>query len=427
MLRSLFYQKTGNELENALFDYPSSISFSDYLSFKKSLDEHGCSYKEGEFALYIEDENIINSINDEIQSKYPYDTALKIIKSQEISKDGTPYYCGSEVSEASTYIVKIAIGSVLEKAIISNLLSEYNVTPRVYDIVKICSGNSCLYAMVVQPIKGEFVYGEEGVKYLEKFYSICDKEEISIIGGTNCGDFKPETFGNNMIKDSNSTYYIDIQNFHLKNSAKRIEKLASSINQTTHFGGSNPLRPSRYAYQSIPAIGLSGKRDSFYRLHKINNFLFKNNLTLENKNVLDVGCNLGLFIWYSLCKGAKWCVGADVPDTALVTRRFLNESGFMRFDIIGGDLRKDNIINEMPDVYFDIVFYMSIEAHIGFPDWLNKINFRYFLYEGHEGENLKLIKDKISKSNIPFSILDEMEIQDGDSRARPIILCKHEA
>ncbi len=426
IFRTLFYNKTGAELSNVLFDYPSSILFNDYLSLRKHLDDEGCSYKEGEFALYIDDEKIIKSINSEIQCKYPYDIALKIIKSQEISKDGTPYYCGSEVSETSTYIVKIAVGSILEKAIISNILSENKVTPRVYDIVKICSGNSYLYAMVVQPIKGQNVYGGEGASFLEKFYKVCNKEEIAIIGGTNCGDFKPEKFGNNIIKDDISIYYIDIQNFHLKNSNKRIENLAGSIKDVTHFGASNPLRPARYAYQSIPSLGVGGKRDSLYRIHKINDFLLRNDVSVEGNNVLDVGCNLGLFIRYSLSKGAKWCVGADMPAIANVTRRFLNESGFMRFDIIGGDLKNNNIINEMPVTNFDIVFYMSIELHIGFPEWLRNLKIKYFLYEGHEGETLNTIKDKIKKSNMPFVIMDVLEMQDGDSRSRPMILCQYD-
>lgn len=426
ILRTLFYRKTASELKNVIFDFSTDIKFTDNLSLKKFLDESGFAYKEGEYAIYIENNSIIDSINGEILKKYPYTIALKIIKSQELSKDGMPFYCGSEVSDTSSFIVKIAVGSILEKSIISNLLHEYKVTPRVYDIIRIVSGDSCLYAMVVQPVKGEYVYGEAGVTFLEKFYSICEKEDVSIIGGTNCGDFKPETFGNNIIKDETSTYYIDVQNFHLNNSSKRIEKLVNTINEVTHFGGTNPFRNSRYAYQSIPALGLTGKRDSFYRLHKINSFLERNNVNLEDKNILDVGCNLGLFIWYSLCKGAKWCVGADMPNTARVTRRFLNESGFMRFDIIGGDLKQNTIIDKMPDTKFDIVFYMSIELHIGFPDWINKIKFRYFIYEGHEGENLKIIKDKIRKSNIPFKILDEMEMQDGDSRTRPILLCEYD-
>ena len=67
---------------------------------------------------------------------------------------------------------------------------------------------------------------------------------------------------------------------------------------------------------------------------------------------------------------------------------------------------------------------MSIEAHIGFPEWLDHINFTYILYEGHEGESIDTIKEKITSSRLNVEILDMLKSQDGDSLSRPLLLCR---
>ncbi len=47
-----------------------------------------------------------------------------------------------------------AVGSMLEQAVVSNLLNGQGVAPKVYDIIRLESGDgSWRYAYVVQPIK----------------------------------------------------------------------------------------------------------------------------------------------------------------------------------------------------------------------------------------------------------------------------------
>lgn len=70
----------------------------------------------------------------------------------------------------------------------------------------------------------------------------------------------------------------------------------------------------------------------------------------------------------------------------------------------------------------DIGFYMSIEGHIGFPEWLSRLSFEYFLYEGHEGESIKGVTNKINVSKLKIKILENLKSRVGDSLARPILL-----
>ena len=54
-----------------------------------------------------------------------------------ISPDGTPYYSGTDAAPSSTKLAMKIVGGVKEKSVISNVLSEYNVAPRTYKLIKI--------------------------------------------------------------------------------------------------------------------------------------------------------------------------------------------------------------------------------------------------------------------------------------------------
>ena len=100
------------------------------------------------------------------------------------------------------------------------------------------------------------------------------------------------------------------------------------------------------------------------------------------------------------------------------------KSGFSSFDIYGVDLKSNSVLDLLPYKKIDFIFYMSIEAHIGFPEWLDHINFTYILYEGHEGESIDTIKEKITSSRLNVEILDMLKSQDVDSLSRPLLLCR---
>ena len=215
-----------------------------------------------------------------------------------------------------------------------------------------------------------------------------------------------------------------IQNFGFDNPDERILLLGERINEVTHFGASTLLRRPKYSYQSIPSLNIEGKRDSLFRVNFIDSFLSKNNISLNGENIMDVGCNLGLFIQYSLSQNANWCIGLDTPKIAEISRKYLYELGLLSFDVFGVDLKSD-ISYLFKNIKFKVIFYMSIEGHIGFPNWLKSVKFDYILYEGHQDENIVQIKDKIKESLLDVNIISETMSQDGDSRARPVLLCKN--
>jgi hypothetical protein len=410
--------------ENSIKEFDSNIEFSNIKDLKSSFVSLNIPFKEGEFALYLSSKNGIEKIILGLSARYPHRIGLKLIKSQTLHSDGTPFYCGIDASKTSTKSIMTAVGSVYEKKIISNILSEHGVAPKTYDLIKLKSGNDIIFGMVVEHIDGEVVLGQKGSEFMERFFNILKAEGIQQLGGKSSGDFSAPNFGKNIIKNNSDFYYVDIQNFNLLIDNKSTIKLASNISNITHFGASNLIRSDRYSYQSVPGMDIKGKRDSEYRLHVINELLSRHNITLKNSHVLDVGCNLGLFVKYALICNAGWAVGLDMPDVAKTARSYMYRSGFTKFDILGVDLKSSSIFDQLPYKSYDFIFYMSIEGHIGFPEWLSKLSFEYFLYEGHEGESIKDITNKINFSKLKVRILEDLKSRDGDSLSRPILLCR---
>ena len=156
------------------------FDFKNILDVKQELINLNISFQEGEFAVYISDQKAIDKILPKIREYYPHSIGLKIIKSQIESPDGTPFYCGTDASETATTIVMKSVGSVNDKKIISNILSEYDVAPRVYDVVKIKSEENELFAMIVEHIDGKVVEGVEGEGFLKKFFLILEDENIKV-------------------------------------------------------------------------------------------------------------------------------------------------------------------------------------------------------------------------------------------------------
>jgi hypothetical protein len=422
--RGYIYKNNWSKDTSIVNSYKSNLPFSSFKDIEFFLENNELKFSQGAHALYINDRNTIETLCPGLVECIPHSFGLKIIKSKMISPDGTPYYSGLDAAPSSTKISMKIVGGVMEKSVISNVLSEYNVAPRTYKLIKIISGKNSLYAMCVEEINGKIVHGDLGEKFLSRFYDILKSENIYIIGGVNSGDFKLPSFNENIIVNNKGTYYVDIQNFGFDNPDERVLLLGDRINKVTHFGASTLFRKNKYSYQSIPSLNIGGKRDSLFRVNFIDNFLSENSISLDGVNIMDVGCNLGLFIQYSLSKNANWCIGLDTPKIAEVSRKYLYELGLLSFDVFGVDLKSD-ISYLFDSIKFKVIFYMSIEGHIGFPDWLKSVKFEYILYEGHQDENIMQIKNKIKKSFLDVNIIAETITQDGDSRARPLLLCKN--
>ena len=419
-----------------------SISNQQMLSFNSSVElstnpktlkdifhKAGMKYREGCHLTYIYRKEDIEKINKNLIKTYPERFGLKIFFSTDIASDGSVYYISNRhYCDNRNAMYTKSVGTIKEKMVISNILSISGMAPRVYDIITLKYKNILLQAMVVEHIEGSLAQGREGLNFLKKAYTKLEEENIEIISEKTLTpqgfqkidiDFAPPKFNYNIVKSDKGLRYIDIQNFRL-NRKRSILKIFPDIKEKTHFGESLPFRGKRYPYQSIPFLGITGKRNTTKRLKRIDDLLSKNDICFSGKNILDVGCNLGMFISHSLNKGASWCTGLDFPEIINVAKRSLLYQGFSRFDLIGCDLKKEKIT--FIKQKYEIIFYLSISHHIGFPDWLDRVGFKYLIFDGKENQSIPDAESSLLERFPNSRVIARDRFKDGDCKHRPFII-----
>lgn len=416
-----------------MFTYISRIELSDTpKTLKEIFNKAGVKYREGCHLIYVYRKEDIERINKDLVKVYPGPIGLKIFFSTEISPDGSVYYISNRhhCNNDDMFYVK-SVGTIKEKMDISNILSISSIAPRVYDVINLRHQKILLQAMVVEHIEGSVVQGHRGLDFLGKLYEKLEEEHVERISKKTLTpkgfrpykdiDFTPPKYNNNIVEGDKGVFYVDIQNFRLDRK-KAISEILPDIKERTHFGNTLALRGRRYSYQSIPFLGLNGKRNTAKRFKMLDYFLPENGIRVEGIRILDVGCNLGIFITYFLNRGASWCTGVDLPEIADLAKRFLFYQGFSRFDLIGCDLKKVKMPFNKQE--YEVILYLSISHHIGFPDWLDDICFESMIFEGKEGQNVEDAKNILLERFPDMRVVFEDRVKDGDCGYRPFVILK---
>ena len=241
-------------------------------------------------------------------------------------------------------------------------------------------------------------------------------------------DFEVERDNPNLLKTKNDKVkFLDFQAFSIPNENDYIHEIVKDF-EVTSFGEKRLFSKKNYLYQVLPEIQ-GGKRDTLKRWEAFDKIFRQVDLSLENKVILDVGCNIGMNCYYALSRGSKFAYGIDKEEVALKCKLILNAFGVTRSNIFGLDLKSikdlDKIQNFL-DNDIDIIFYCSIDGHIGYPSQIKELKFKYILHEGHPNTNLdeninKLYSNKwLTKTT--SKILFKSYLKDGDSPSRPILL-----
>ncbi len=151
-------------------------------------------------------------------------------------------------------------------------------------------------------------------------------------------------------------------------------------------------------YQSVPELEVEGAfRNTNVRIGD----LHLDEIDFKGKTVLDVGCSNGQFANYAYGRGAKRVVGVDLPIMIDPARQLSNYLGNFNIDYLEADLNKESIVGK-----FDIVLYLSMITHIGFPKWVKKTVKDLFVFEesGAQTDFMKQGVDNILSKN--FSHVD---------------------
>jgi hypothetical protein len=414
---------------------PRTIGLHDApLETQESLVDHlrfvGSVYREGSHALYLSPTSLKGTAFKSLAADYPPDAGLKIMKNPG-GVDDSSYLMGWAKGDSRIHLGMVH--SHRHLSLVANLLHARGVGPRLYDLINLKCGDQIRTAYVVQDVGGSMpsqAECEEGIQKLR----VLDAEgvlKVILPDGFADEEFECPACCNNALVDSDRVFkYIDFQNFLLGDYEKFLTGLATAAAEDTHFGDTTALRGGRYLYQSVPGVKLPGKRDVANRMKTLTKLLQQAGVSVAERVVLDVGCNIGMMMSQYLSLGAKWCHGWDRATTTAHTERMLLALGCTRFSTTGTDITKSRVLtDDLPkhmaaSLEGCVISYLAVRGHLDWLDSLKQIPWSFMIYEGHEGETSKDFESYLGelKNLTNFEVGPTSTYIDGDSEERTVAI-----
>jgi hypothetical protein len=200
---------------------------------------------------------------------------------------------------------------------------------------------------------------------------------------------------------------IDFQGYKFGKKTKEITR--DLVNKLGYYGKGH--------YQSVPELKINAhprnttKRIDYMKLDETN---------FQDKRVLDIGCSSGVFCNYAAEHGAKYCLGLDLKDPVSASRYLSNYLHNFNNDYAVKDLRKDGIKEQ-----FDIVFFLSMNIHIGFPKWLPQITNELLIFEENRRGSVPWDTDATTKKLSKwFKDVQLGASHDHGGKYKPLYFCR---
>jgi hypothetical protein len=395
----------------------------------EDLKQQKLAYSTGGHAIYLPPDTIAKTPFRVLSNYYPPNSGLKIVRHPGGLAESVYVYKGEGESRLHLRLIH----NLRHLTLVANLLHVNGVGPRLHDLVELdCSDNlwtAFVTEHVEQPVTSNEVC-EKGIK------TIRDLERRGLVkvilpSGFDDQEFQcPNCSGNAFMTRDGEFRYIDFQNFSLTGYGSYLKKVAEDASEASHFGDKSVIRGGRYLYQSVPGVPLPGKRNPEARVKILLELMSKAGVSVENRLVLDVGCNIGMMMAQYLKLGALWCHGWDQEVVVPHTERLLYALGCTRFSTTGGLITKsirlqDNLACHVkPHLDGCVISYLAIRGHIDWLPALKEIPWAFMIYEGHEGESTQqsLRYFEEFQKEVPFRIAAQGEYADGDSEPRTVAI-----
>jgi hypothetical protein len=395
-----------------------------------NLQAAGASYMEGGHAIYLPPSSVRNSALRVLADHYPPDAGVKIIKSPGVGADAA-YVQGMSTGDSHLHLKLIHPPRHL--TLVANLFFTNGVGPRIYDFVELQCTNQLWTAYVTEHVSGRTPTIEECETGVGKLRELEQRGLIKVLlpEGFNDPEFECPSCSNNALVSNDGRFnYVDFQNFLLVNYEAYLMEIAREAGQASHFGEQTILRGGRYLYQSVPGVNLPGKRSIDDRLVVLLRLMEEAGVSVKDRLVLDVGCNIGMMMAQYLKLGAKWCHGWDRDRVTPHTEGMLLALGCTRFSTTGGDISLDQPLEEnIPSFLHSaldgcVISYLAVRGHIGWLDALARVPWSFVMYEGHEGETQKDFEEHMNefRAMANFKVGGLSYYTDGDSGERPVAI-----
>lgn len=406
------------------------LEASDCKSLLGYVESLGLAYAEGRHAVYLPPETIKQSAFRLLADLYPNDAGLKIVKNQGGVND-SGYITGR--TKGDSLIQLGAVHGHPHLSLVANLLYSKGIGPRLYDLVDLRYGGHSWAAYVVQHVSGAMPSLSECEAGIEKLRNLEKQGLLKVVlpDGFEDEEFAcPTCSGNTLIDHDGNFRYVDFQNFLLVDYQSFLTRVAVEASKKTHFGDKLLLRGGSYLYQSVPGVTLPAKRNVEERMAAFRGLMEAAAVSVRDRLVLDVGCNIGMMMAQYLMLGAKWCHGWDREQIVPYTEQMLLALGCTRFSTSGTEITQGQQLEEnlpsflAPSLNGCVISYLAIRGHVGWLEALSRISWSFLLYEGHEGESqADFVKYMVDLEQLTdFQLGGVSSYVDGDSEARMVAI-----
>jgi hypothetical protein len=399
-------------------------------SFIEYLDSLDLRYQQGGHAVYLPPEALRHPECKILSNGYPPAAGAKIVKN-EGGLDDSGYVSG--VTKGDSLIHLSMVHGHRQLTLVANLLYAKGLGPRLYDLAELRWGDGLWTVYVVEHISGgvpSMAECEAGIAELRKL----DQDgvlKVILPEGFRDEEFKcPTCTGNALVDEQRKFKYVDFQNFLLADYEAFLTATAEEAAAQSHFGDKSLLRGGKYLYQTVPGVSLPGKRGVDDRIAALSKLMESCGVSVDDKLVLDFGCNVGMMIGQYLKLGSIWCHGWDRAQITPHTEKLLLALGCTRFSTTGGDISKDQPVEEDLPAFLHshldgcVISYLAVRAHIGWLDALGRLPWSFLIYEGHEGETVDHFHTDLEqlRALTDFEIGAVNQYVDGDSDERTIAI-----
>ncbi|KKM17063.1 hypothetical protein LCGC14_1679550 [marine sediment metagenome] len=153
--------------------------------------------------------------------------------------------------------------------------------------------------------------------------------------------------------------FVDFQSFNLIKRQHR-EKISALVHELGKWGKTH--------YQAVPELEITNFRKTEKRIVELG----LDKIDFKGKTVLDLGCSSGVFANYAASQGAKRVVGIDMENPVRASQLLANFLEYHNNDYKTWDLLHS--LDVETDLcgfkQFDIIFFLSMLYHVGYPKWI---------------------------------------------------------